>query len=136
MSRVSEIVIHAHDPSTGPGTRWWAESEAGFVGGSDNLNDLSKAAMEWAQEEGIEPRFRFEDPTIDAHAPEEPPPAASVDDLRPAPQNSYGPASLTQQRDMVSTGASGPRPAPLMGVPLPPTPAGQRHLEKTVVVPA
>ena len=35
------------------GTRWWAEDDLGFAGGSEHLDDLVAAIHEWANAEGV-----------------------------------------------------------------------------------
>ena len=35
------------------GTRWWAEDDLGFTGGSEHLDDLVAAIHEWADAEGV-----------------------------------------------------------------------------------
>ena len=35
------------------GTRWWAEDDLGFTGGSEHLDDLVAAIQEWADSEGV-----------------------------------------------------------------------------------
>lgn len=38
--------------NVGRGTRWWAESDDGFVGGADSLAELVGSIREWAVAEG------------------------------------------------------------------------------------
>lgn len=108
----STIVIRRHDPSEGPGTLWWAESEAGFVGGHDNLNELTRSAAEWAEDAGIEPRFRLEmeaassDSQAVIVAPRAPSRAMSAHACEPAspPERGMG---HTQERGAASSQATG-----------------------------
>lgn len=52
-----EVRIHLHSDPEVPGTRWWAESDSGFTGGADVLNDLVAVVLEWAEADGIEVSF-------------------------------------------------------------------------------
>jgi hypothetical protein len=35
------------------GTRWWAEDDLGFAGGSEHLDDLVAAIQGWVDAEGV-----------------------------------------------------------------------------------
>ncbi|MYG94932.1 MAG: hypothetical protein F4138_08170 [Acidimicrobiia bacterium] len=52
-----EVRIHLHSDSAVPGTRWWAESDSGFTGGSDLLSELVSVILDWAETDGIEVSF-------------------------------------------------------------------------------
>jgi hypothetical protein len=52
-----EVRIHLHSDPAVPGTRWWAESDSGFIGGSDELSGLVSVILDWAEADGIEVSF-------------------------------------------------------------------------------
>lgn len=52
-----EVRIHLHSDPAVPGTRWWAESDSGFTGGSDELSELVSVILDWAEADGIEVSF-------------------------------------------------------------------------------
>ena len=52
-----EVRIHLHSDPAVPGTRWWAESDAGFTGGSDLLSELVTVILDWAEADGMEVSF-------------------------------------------------------------------------------
>ncbi len=45
-----EVRIHLN---LDEGARWWAESDSGFVGATDDLHVLTDSAIDWATEEGF-----------------------------------------------------------------------------------
>ncbi len=54
-----EVRIRLHSDPEVPGTRWWAESDTGFTGGADGLNDLVATVQEWAAVDGVQVSFRL-----------------------------------------------------------------------------
>ena len=52
-----EVRIHRHSDPAVPGARWWAESDSGFTGGSDELSELFYVILDWAEADGIEVSF-------------------------------------------------------------------------------
>lgn len=52
-----EVRIHLHSDPSVPGTRWWAESDSGFTGGSDLLSELVSVILDWAEADGVEVSF-------------------------------------------------------------------------------